>query len=289
MDWFGQPTQGGFWEAEAENLGAQYNIKLDVEQGGPQVQGIPQVAAGQVQFGWGGEDSVMLDRAHGAPVLAVSAPFANLPQCLIYHSGQGIKKIQNISGHQVAVSLGSAYWKWLVAYYHLKNIQAVPDTGSLTQFQGNQSLIYQCFITDEPYQAQQLGIKYGVFWLPNLGFNPYYVLFSNQDTVQNNPTLVADVVAIVKQGWLDYLKNPTGIEAEIAKMNPEYANKGHYNYTVKTIGKLLVASDKSQIGCMTPARIQTLKNELVQAGMISASFNWKSAVSFYFQTGCKVS
>ena len=230
----------------------------------------------------------MLDSAHGAPVLAVSAPMANLPQCLMYHSGQGIKTIQNIGGHQVAVSLGAAYWKWLVAYYHIKNVQPVTDTGSLTQFEANNSLVYQCFINDEPYQAKQLHLKYGVFWLPNLGFDPYYVLFSNATTVQNNPVLVADVVALVKEGWQDYLKNPSGVEGLIAKDDPVYANKGLYNYNVKTIKSMLMVPDPTQIGCMTAARISTLKKQLVVAGMIPQSYNSNNAVTFYFQTGCKM-
>lgn len=288
MDWFAQPTQGGFWEAQQLNLGAKYNINLDIVQGGPQVEGIPEVATNQAQFGWGGEDSVMVDNAHGAPVLAVSAPMENLPQCLMYHLGEGIKTIQDIAGHQVAVSLGAAYWKWLVAYYHIKNVQPVTDTGSLTQFEENNQLVYQCFINDEPYQAKQLHLKFGVFWVPDLGFNPYYVLFSNESTVKNNPVLVADVVAIVKEGWQDYLKNASTVEGLIAKDDPEYANKGLYNYNVKIIKSTLMVPDPTQIGCMTTARLTTLDNELVVAGMVSKSYNWQSAVSLDFQTGCKV-
>jgi hypothetical protein len=74
----------------------------------------------------------------------------------------------------------------------------------------------------------------------------------------------------------------------IAKDDPVYANKGLYNYNVKTIKSMLMVPDPTQIGCMTAARISTLKKQLVVAGMIPQSYNSNNAVTFYFQTGCKM-
>src|ERR1700683_5597489 len=53
MNWFARADQAGYWQAQIDNLGKTDGLKITALQGGPKIQTIPQVAAGQAEFGMG--------------------------------------------------------------------------------------------------------------------------------------------------------------------------------------------------------------------------------------------
>ena len=65
MDWFPQGNQSGFWQAQLDN---QYHkdLKITIKPGGPKVRTTTATAAGQVEFGTAGADSVMSANAKGS-------------------------------------------------------------------------------------------------------------------------------------------------------------------------------------------------------------------------------
>lgn len=78
-NWFAQPDQAGYWQAQQDKLGRSAGVAITVLQGGPKIQTIPQVASGQAEFGIGNADDVLLARLRGTPVKAVSAHLDVVP------------------------------------------------------------------------------------------------------------------------------------------------------------------------------------------------------------------
>ncbi|HEX9461250.1 MAG TPA: hypothetical protein VGB82_01505 [Alphaproteobacteria bacterium] len=81
MNWFAQADQSGYWDAYIEGLGKENGIQIAALQGGPKIQTIPQVAAGQAEFGIGnadrrsdlGDDTwllILLHRVRDRPIAA---------------------------------------------------------------------------------------------------------------------------------------------------------------------------------------------------------------------------
>ena len=89
-NWFIQPDQAGYWQAQQDNLGKEAGIKIAVQQGGPRIQTVPQVASGQAEFGIGNADDVLLARMRGAPVRAVFAHLDHVPYTLVYHADPAV-------------------------------------------------------------------------------------------------------------------------------------------------------------------------------------------------------
>src|SRR6516162_7871030 len=73
MNWFAQADQSGYWQAQIDDAGKDKGLKITTTQGGPKIQTVPQVAAGQAEFGVGNADDILLARLRGAPVRAVFA------------------------------------------------------------------------------------------------------------------------------------------------------------------------------------------------------------------------
>ena len=63
MDWFPQGNQSVFWQAMLDN--DNHDLKINVKAGGPGINTAAQTAAGSVEFGLQGSDSVMAANAKG--------------------------------------------------------------------------------------------------------------------------------------------------------------------------------------------------------------------------------
>lgn len=278
MNWFPEPETGGFYQAAATGIDAQHGVKFKVLPGGPQVQTIPQVASGQAQFGVSNADQILLARAQGVPVVAIYGTFNKYLQCLMYHKSSGITTPSQINGHQVAVQSGPNYWLWVKAHYHLTGVHEVATTGTLANFKLTSSLVQQCFVTEEPYFAKQQGIDVAYFSVANLGYNPYgNLLFTSEAELKSHPDVVAKVVAAAQAGWTSYLKNPAPANALIKQQQPT-SDTGQMKYA----DQLMKGYVSSPPGTMTTQRWQTLYTQMLQAGLLTKSVNWRQAFTLKF-------
>lgn len=281
MNWFAQAEQGGYWAAQADNLGAADGVKITVQQGGPGIQTIPQVAAGKAQFGVGNADEVMEAVSNGLPIVAIAAGFDTNLQCMMYHQSSGIHSFADLNGKMVA-RVPSPYWDYLKKAFNLNKVQEINYTGSMADFAHNQQLVQQCFVTSEPYVAQQQKIT-GLGYLSvakDGGYNPYgNLLFTSLNLVKSNPGLVRAVVHAVVQGWSDFLTNPAPVKALVDKTNPN-ADPGAFDYAHNVILKGGYLGNP--IGAMTDARWLELRNQMAQAGLVPANFDYTKVYTTQF-------
>ena len=158
-NWFAQPDQAGYWQAQQDNLGKDAGIKITVLQGGPKIQTIPQVASGQAEFGIGNADDVLVARMRGAPVRAVFAHLDFVPYSFVYHSDPSIKSITDLQGRTFAVNIGFAYWEWLKKQYKLTGIREIPVSGDLSLFRNDPKMVQQGYSLYLPARMKAAGIE----------------------------------------------------------------------------------------------------------------------------------
>ena len=85
-NWYAQAEHGGFYQAVATGIYKKYGLDVTVRMGGPQVNIIQLMAAGQADCVMGSSDLQMMQvRESGVPVTTVSALFQKDPQVLIAH------------------------------------------------------------------------------------------------------------------------------------------------------------------------------------------------------------
>jgi len=267
MNWFAQAEQGGYFEAQAKGIGKADGIDINVQQGGPQIQTIPQVAAGKADFGVAQADELMLARSNGVPVVEVFGGMDKYLQCLMYHPSSGIKNFADISGHQVAMAPSGGFWPYLKQHYHISNVKEINFTGSLGEFKRNKDLVQQCFITSEPYYATQQKIDHAELMVADSGYNPYSQgLFTSEQMIKDHPDVVRKVVAAVQKGWTDFLADPSAAKALIIKVNKD-TDPAAFDYAAKELktGNYL----GNPVGGMVAARWNTLKQQLKSTGVLS--------------------
>lgn len=267
MNWFAQAEQGGYWQAAAEQLAEADGIELNVRQGGPQIQTIPQVASGEAEFGIAQADELLLARAEGAPVVQVFGGMDKYLQCMMFHPEANISDWSDLEGFRIAVAPSGGYWPYIKGRYQLDNVQEVNFTGSLANFAADPELVQQCFITSEPYVAAQEGIEIETMMVADAGYNPYSQgLFTTERMIKEHPDVVRAVIKAVKQGWENFLADPTASRDLVLETNTEMdAEKFNFAHNELATGDYF----GEPLGLMEAQRWELLAEQLREAGVLT--------------------
>ena len=285
MNWFAQADQAGYWQAQIDDLGKSDGLKITALQGGPKIQTIPQVAAGQAEFGMGNADDILLARLRGAPVKAVFVALDYVPYTLVYHPESGIKSIADLKGKTVAVSLGFAYWEWLKKHYGLTDVREIPVSGDLSLFRTDMNMVQQGYSIFLPYRMDDAGIPNAQFKIEAFGYRPYDTMFTTDDLLQKQPKMVRAAIVAVKQGWINFMKDPTKVKPLMMSLNTQIPADVH-DRAVRDMLAELLPHDVTKVGCMNDARWTELATQLREANFLPAGFDEKQAYDKSLVPGC---
>ncbi|MGJ7502677.1 ABC transporter substrate-binding protein [Variovorax sp. ZT5P49] len=284
-NWFAQPDQAGYWQAQQDKLGKEAGIEISVLQGGPKIQTIPQVASGQAEFGIGNADDVLLARLRGAPVRAVFAHLDYVPYTLVYHADPAVKSIADLQGRTFAVNIGNAYWEWTKKQYKLAGTREIPVSGDLSLFRNDPKMVQQGYSLFLPARMAAAGVQVQQVTLASLGYRPYDVLFTTDDMIRKNPALVKATIAAVQKGWANYVRNPSGLKPLITGMNKQITPE-IYDAANKEMIETLISHDLGRIGCMTDARWSELAGQLRSVNFLPPNFDAKQGYDRTLVPGC---
>jgi NitT/TauT family transport system substrate-binding protein len=147
----------------------------------------------------------------------------------------------------------------------------VPYQGGVNLFLANKNFAQQGFLTAEPLVAAKAGAKTRFFSLDSVGFNPYTTVVAvSRETLVNKREEVKKVVAGIRQGWEDYLANPTETDKVMNKLNPSMA-LDIFTEGGKAQLSLIKPTKDFKIGTMTAERWKTLSLQFKELGLIKKS------------------
>src|SRR5512137_2953363 len=109
-DWLAQAEHGGFYQALAEGTYRNHGLDVTVRMGGPQINGLQLLAAGQLDVAMADGLQVTSAIEQRVPVIAIAATFQKNPTVIIAHPG--VTKIEDLKGRPIAVSAASNTTFW---------------------------------------------------------------------------------------------------------------------------------------------------------------------------------
>jgi NitT/TauT family transport system substrate-binding protein len=223
-NWYAQAEHGGFYQALATGLYKKEGLDVTIRMGGPQVNIMQLMAAGQTDCVMGYDVQTFKSWEIGINAVTVAAAFQKDPQVLIGHPGV-VNKMEDLKGKTILISsaANTTYWPWLMATYKLDASQARPYTFNIQPFMADKNLVQQGYLSSEPYAIEKEGkIKPNVFLLSDHGWPPYSTtIVCLAKTVAEKPKAVAAFVKASMEGWKSYLKgDPSPANALIKKDNP---------------------------------------------------------------------
>ncbi len=224
-DWLAEAEHGGYYQALAEGTYRKYGLDVAIRMGGPQVNGLQLLAAGQLDVVMGDALQVISVIEQGVPVTAIAATFQKNPTAIIAHPG--VAKLSELKGKPIAIGAASntTFWPWLRQQYKFTDDQKRPYGFSVQPFLADPSLSQQGFATSEPFSIEKGGVKPVVFLLADLGYPPYAeALVVTRATLDKRGDVLVRFVRASAEGWKSYLANPAPGNALIKRDNPEMSD-----------------------------------------------------------------
>ncbi len=280
-NWFAEAEHGGFYQAQAQGLYRKYGLDVDIKMGGPQVNGIQLLVAGQMDIFMGYDIQTLSALEQGLPVVTVAATFQKDPTVLISHPGP--KRIEDLKGKPVYIGPASntTFWPWLVAKYAFNDAQKRPYSFSVQPFLADKSSSQQGYATSEPYSIERAGVKPTVFLLADLGYPPYAeTLVTTRAVLEKKRKEIQAFVQASAEGWKSYLSDPRQGNLLIKKDNPQIEDE----LIAYGIGKmkenaLVGGGDAGRLGLMTMTdeRWQRTREFMVSAKLLKAETDYRRA------------
>jgi NitT/TauT family transport system substrate-binding protein len=223
-NWYAQAEHGGFYQALATGLYKKEGLDVTIKMGGPQVNIVQLMAAGQVDCIMGYDVQTFNGWEQGIASVTVAAAFQKDPQVLIGHPGV-VNKMEDLKGKTILISsaANTTYWPWLRSTFKLDESQARPYTFNIQPFVADKNVVQQGYLSSEPYAIEkEAKFKPNVFLLADYGWPPYATTIACMEkTVKERPKAVAAFVKASMEGWKSYLKgDPAPGNALIKKDNP---------------------------------------------------------------------
>jgi NitT/TauT family transport system substrate-binding protein len=268
-NWYAQAEHGGFYQAIATGIYKKYGLDVNVKMGGPQVNIVQMMAAGQADCVMGSSDMQMLQvREGGVPVTTVAAVFQKDPQVLIAH--EDVTKFEQLKGKTILIGAAAnrGYWPWLKAKYGFNDSQTRPYTFNIQPFIADKNVAQQGYLTSEPFSIAKAGVKANTLMFSDHGYPAYATTVTCMDkTIKDRSTAVAAFVKGTMEGWKSYLNDPAPANALIKKDNPNMTDE-QLNYSVAKLKEMGMATGGDAvtqgIGIITEARLKASYDFLVE-------------------------
>ena len=280
-DWLAQAEHGGFYQAQADGTYQRHGLDVTLKAGGPQVNGLQLLAAGQLDVAMADALQVTSAIEQKVPLVAIAATFQKNPTVIIAH--MGVAGLPDLKGRPVAVSsaANTTFWPWLKQRYGYTDDQKRPYAFSVQPFLVDKNLSQQGFVTSEPFTIEKGGVKPAVFLLADVGYPPYSeALVVTRDTLAKRGDALRRFVLASAEGWRSYLANPAPGNALIKKANPEMSDDllayGH----AKMKEYAIVAGEDTKANgllTMTDARWRATTEFLRASGLAKPDVDYREA------------
>jgi NitT/TauT family transport system substrate-binding protein len=289
LDWVAEAEYGGYYQAVATGLYAKRGLQVTIRQGGPQVNHMQLMMAGNLDFNLGGGRAIEF-AAEGLPYLAIAAVFQKELAVLIAHPNVGSDTFESLKGKPVAIGADTrnGWWRYLAAKYGYTDTQIRPYTFNMAPFLANKDLIQQGYLSSEPFLIEkESGIKPRVLLLADAGYLGYAnIVTTSRKLVETKPDLVQRFIDASMEGWYSYLYgDPTPGNRLIREANPEMPQDliDFARAVMKARG--IVDSGDTEtlgIGAMTDARWRAFYESQVAVGIYKPGIDISRAYTTRF-------
>ncbi|KQP93533.1 hypothetical protein ASF55_19715 [Methylobacterium sp. Leaf119] len=282
--WYAQAEHGGFYQAKATGLYEKAGLDVEIRMGGPQVNGLQLLLAGEADAIMGYDIQVLQAVEKGLPVVTVAASFQYDLQGMMTHDD--VTSLADIKDRAILVSSAgmTAWWPWLKKKYALSDAQVRAYTFNLQPFFADKNVVQQAYPSSEPFQAQEKGVPVNFHLFARDGYPPYgTTIVTTRKLAEGKLEAMRRFVAASMEGWKSYMENPAPANVLIKAANPKMSD-GQIAFGITRLKalKVLGGEENVPIGTMTEARWKASYDYLVEAGLLKASTDWKRAFSLDF-------
>ena len=290
--WYAQAEHGGFYQALATGIYKKYNLDVTLKMGGPQVNGMQILAAGQTDFLMSYDFSVLKAIEAGIPAVTVGTSFQYDLQGLLTH--EDVPNLGSLKGKTIFVATAgrSNWWPWLKGKYGYAEEQTKPYTFNPQPFVADKNSAMQAYMSSEPFAVQNLGVKAKFHLFAHDGYPPYgTTIVAMKKTVDERADVVQRFVRASIEGWKSYMANPGPANELIKKDNPNMTDDT-IAFAIKRMKELDIfwagPAKTEGLGSMREERFKATYDMLVASGLLDPKVDWKKTFTTQFVKDLRV-
>ncbi|KXU35529.1 hypothetical protein AXK11_05920 [Cephaloticoccus primus] len=220
-DWFPQAEHGGFYQALARGFYREAGLDVTINPGGPGSHVRLKVSRGDADFGMLRSDDLAMSVAQGLPLVMVGALMQHDGEALLVHADSPVRDFADLDGQTVMAPLSMVWVSFIQKKYGI-SFNLVPVQYGLASFFADPKLVRSCYLTSEPFFAQQQGVPVRALSLIDADYDVYSGLIARRELLRDKPEVVRAFVAATMRGWEDYLTgDPRPADELILKSNPQ--------------------------------------------------------------------
>lgn len=270
--WVPQTQFAGYYLAAEKGFYKKAGIEVKINDGGPGLVGLREVAAGETDFATGWLISALRLKAKGEKLVLIGQVLQKSALLLIAKKTTGIKSVKEFSGHSLGVWPGDFQLppKALVRKYRVGNVKIINQGFSVDPFIKGEIDVASAMKYNEYHQIIHTGMKPGdliVFDYSELGMNlPEDGIYVSEDFYKKNQAACKKFVEASMEGWkyaFNHKDEAVKLMTRLANQTDFKTTEAHQRLMLDEIEKLMDVNStslkmddfKTAIGVLKSARI----------------------------------
>lgn len=293
LAWYAQAPVGGFYQALARGLYRDAGLDVTISNGGPQVNAVQLLMAGQCDLITGYDFQTLHGVAAGMPLVTVGASFQHDLQGMILH--EPARSLADLKGRRVLIASSSrqTFWPWLSRRYALSAAQAAPYTFNLQPFLVSPDVAVQGYACSEMFDIRQAGVAARFFAFSDEGYPPYgTTIVTTRALAGGDPASVTGFVRASMMGWREYLHGDPAPGNALIRRASAREDAARLAYGIATMRAASVLTGRQDglraLGSMTEARWRATYEFMVGNGLIAPGVDWRAAFETRFADAAQV-
>ena len=290
--WYAQAEHGGFYQAKASGLYEKAGLDVTIKMGGPQVNGMQLLLAGETDLMMGYDFQVLKSLEQNFPVTTVAASFQFDLQGMMTH--EDVTGLGDLKGKTILIATSgrSTWWPWLKGRFGYTEDQAKPYTFNLQPFFADKNTAQQGYPSSEPFQAMKQGVPAKFFIFAKDGYPPYgTTMVVDQGVPGQEPGRGGPLRQGLAPGLGRLPEEPGGGEPAHQGGQPQdgrRADRLRGEVDEREQGRDGGDAAHHGVGIMTEARWKATYDYMVGAGLLKPGVDWKAAYTDRFVKDLKV-
>ncbi|MBE2201972.1 MAG: ABC transporter substrate-binding protein [Anaerolinea sp.] len=295
LSWFHTAEFAGFYVAAQQGFYAAENLDVTLVAGGPEVNPVAEVLAGNAQFGVTAGDNIIRARANGDEVTAVASIYQHSPLIVMALADSDIKRPQDLVGKTVGVISPNLDTTWDIQFVAMLNhlgidiadMTLIPIEnyhGAAELVSGRMDAASGFFSINEPVQARLDGDEITTIFYSDYGILLYAnPIFTTNDLINTQPDLVQRFVRATIRGYLLAIEQPEQTVTDVLQYDANLTQEGELATLLAQIP--LINTGYTRVGQMEANVWQTTADILLEQNVITTPVNINTVYTNTFIDG----
>ena len=274
LQWRHQFQFAGFYIAKEKGFYDEAGLDVTIKEYAKGIDTVDEVVSQRAQYGLG-RSTLLLERAKGAPVIALAAIYQSSPSVLITTDTK-IKSPKDLKGKRIMITpdeAGSAAVMGMLLANGIRRDDIVSQPHSLDyrDLIEHRTDAMACYLSNEPYLLLQEKVAFTAFDPKQYGFDFYGdLLFTSEEEIRNHPQRVRKFYAATVRGWLWAFEHIEESAALIfAKYNTQHKPLSSLIYEGRILKTFALRGDNS-FGTISKHRYRKIADAYRLSGLLTS-------------------